>query len=136
MQDLTEFLLCLGLCAEFAITASVVRNCLLGSAGISLQLVTYQECYKSYFSLSYLLDDFGRIKVHFSLLMRFSPAELFGQMSRKTSFCDLGYSVSSVWEGANSYTWLERGLVPQGSFVPIMIINPPTLFQTLFLCKT
>ena len=76
MQDLTEFLLCFGLCAEFAITASVVRNCLLGSAGISLQLVTYQECYKSYFSLSYLLHDFGRIKVHFSLLMRFSPAEL------------------------------------------------------------
>ena len=29
-------------------------------------------------SLSYLLDDFGRIK------------SAFGQMSRKTSFCDLG----------------------------------------------
>ena len=31
----------------------------------ALQLVTRQECYKSYFSLSYLLDDFGRMKSAF-----------------------------------------------------------------------
>ena len=46
------------------------------------------------------------------------------------------YCVSSVREGANSYTGPERGLVPQGSFVPIMIFNSPTLLQTLLLCKT
>ena len=73
-------------CRVFAITASVVRNFLLGSAGISLQLVTHQECYKSYFSLSYLLDDFGRIKLHFSLLMRFSPAELLVRCPGKLHF--------------------------------------------------
>ena len=54
--------------------------------GSVLQLVTQQECYKSYFSLSYLLDDFGRIKVHFSLLMRFSSAELLVRCPGKLHF--------------------------------------------------
>ena len=66
--------------------SSVIRNFLLGSAGISSSNVTQQECYKSYFSLSYLLDDFGRIKVHFSLLMRFSPAELLVRCPGKLHF--------------------------------------------------
>ena len=59
---------------------------MLGSAGSSLQLVTHQEFYKSYFSLSYLLDDFGRIKVLFSLLMSFSPAELLVKCPGKLHF--------------------------------------------------
>ena len=40
----------------------------MGSALTSSSTFTRQECYKSYFSLSYLLDDFGRIKSAFFTL--------------------------------------------------------------------
>ena len=44
----------------------------------------------SYFSPSYLLDDFGRIRSAFFTLNDFFPVGHMVKMPRETSFCDLG----------------------------------------------
>ena len=50
----------------------------------------FVQCYKSYFSSCYLLDNFGRIRSAFFTLNDFFPVGHMVKMPRETSFCDLG----------------------------------------------
>ena len=105
--------------------SSVIRNFLLGSAGISSP-----TCYSTGV---FLLDEFGRIKVHFSLLMRFSPAELLVRCPGKLHFVISGV-LCFFCQGRSKFLHRARkGINAPG---PIMIFNSPTLLQTLLLCKT
>ena len=70
------------------------------------------------------------LKVHFSLLMRFSPAELLVRCPGNLHFPSRVYSVSSVLGRSKLLHMARKGISAQGTFLPFMILNPPTLLQS------
>ena len=69
------------------------------------------------------------LKVHFSLLMRFSPAELLVRCPGKLHFVISGVECFFCLGRSKLLHMARKGISAQGTFLPIMILNPPTLLQ-------
>ena len=69
------------------------------------------------------------LKVHFSLLMSFSPVELLVRCQGKLHFVISGVIVFLLSGKEQTPTHGRKGISAQGTFLPIMILNPPTLLQ-------